>query len=70
MSHNIWLPEDFAPDLLVLKLLSHRTIEKLGHLGDGDGGDVDVVCVTLYFTRLCLYAVNYKEVLWAEGTIY
>ena len=44
--------------------MSHRNIDKLGQLGDGDVGDVDVVCFALYFMRLCLYAVNSKEVPW------
>ena len=47
---------------LVLKLVSHRTIKKLVQLCDGDGVDVSMVCVTLYFLRLHLYAVNTREV--------
>ena len=50
--------------------MSHRNIDKLGQLGDGDVGDVDVVCFALYFMRLCLYAVNSKEVPWKEITVY
>ena len=47
LSHKLWYPEDFVSDILVLKLVSHRTINKLVHLGDGDGLDVAVVCATL-----------------------
>ena len=50
--------------------MSHRIINKLGQLGDGDGGYVVVVCDTLYFVMVCLYAVNSKEVPWEERTIY
>ena len=70
MSHKLCLPEEFASDILVLKLVSHRTIEKLGQLCGGNGGDVAVVCVTFYFMRLFLYAVNYTELSWEERTIY
>ena len=49
VSHKMWSFEDFVSDNLILKIVIHRTIDKLGQLGDGDGGDVAVVCVTLYF---------------------
>ena len=49
--------------------MCHRNIEKLGQLRDGDGGDVAVVCVTLYFMRMNFYRVNAKEVPWEEITI-
>ena len=70
VSHNLWLPGDFATYILVLKLLSHITIANLGQLGEGDEGDVGVVFFTLYFMRLCLYAVNSKNMPWEERTIY
>ena len=31
-------------------------------LNGSDGGDIALVCVNLYFMRLCLYAVSSKEV--------
>ena len=47
MSHKLWHPKDFASEILVLKLVSHRTIDNLGQLGGSDVGDVAIVCVTL-----------------------
>ena len=70
VSHKLYHPENFASDILVLKLLSQRTIKKLGKLGDGDGVDVAVVCVTLYFVRLHLHKVNVKELPCEERTVY
>ena len=61
---NLWRPEDFASDLLVLKLVIHRTINKFRQLGDFDGGDFSVVGFKLYCMRLRFYAVNEKEVMW------
>ena len=41
-------------------------MKKLGKLGDGDGEYVAVVCVTFYFMRLSLYAVNSNGLPWEE----
>ena len=70
VSHNMWSFEDFVSDNLILKIVIHRTIDKLVQLGDGDGGDDSVVCITLYFIRLHLYAVNSKGVPWEERKFY
>ena len=40
------------------------------NLGIIDGGDNDVVWVTLYFIKTSFYEVNSKEVTWEERTIY
>ena len=50
--------------------MNQRSINKLGQLGNGDEGDVYVVCVTLFFTSLSLYAVNAKDIPWEEIKCY
>ena len=47
VSHNICRPEEFASNILVLKLLTHITIDRLVQLGDSDGGDFSVLFVHL-----------------------
>ena len=54
LSHKLWCPEDFSSDILVLKLLSYKTIKKLGYLGDGDGGDAVVVCHLVIYEAVFL----------------
>ena len=68
--HKLWRQEDFASDLLVLKLASYKTIKALVELDSNAVGDVAVVCAILYFTILRLYVVNAKEVSWKERLIY
>ena len=58
---EIWRPTDWASDLLVLKLNSSDTVMKLLTLSDEDVGSTAVLAITLYFTRLKLYAVNAKK---------
>ena len=61
VAKEIWRPTDWASDLLVLRLNSADTITRLLSLSDEDIGSVAVLAVTLYFTRLKLYAVNAKK---------
>ena len=70
VSHKLWCLKDFASYLLILKRVIHKTIKKLIQLCYGDGVDVAVVYLNLYLVRLCLYAVNSKEVRCEERTIY
>ena len=62
VSMDLWRPNDFASDLLVLKLVSVKTIEKLEEIDDPFGstscGDKGVLSLTLFFIRLHLHAVN------------
>ena len=52
---------DFASDLLVLRLASLSTVEKLSTLTlSQDAGTVGIMCLGLYFMRLNLFAVNSK----------
>ena len=62
--------EDFASDILVLKLNSHTTIQKIIDLKTNYVGDDAVTCVSLYMERLSAYAVNAKDVPWDERLIY
>ena len=52
MTRELWRPEDFAYDLLVLKLNSHTTIQKIISMKMNDVGDAAVTCVSLYMARL------------------
>jgi hypothetical protein len=61
VAKEIWRPTDWASDLLVLKLNSLDTVTKLLRLSDEDVGSTVVLTITLYFTRLKLYAVNAKK---------
>ena len=45
-------------------------MKMLLNLDSSNGGYITVVCVTLYFTRLRLYAVNSKDVHWYKRTIH
>ena len=66
VSMDLWRPNDFASDLLVLKLVSLKTIEKLDlaeePFGSTSRGDKGVLSLTLFFIRLHLHAVNGLEV--------
>ena len=57
-----WHPKDFAYDILVLKLASSETVQKLtGIIMIGDYLETfGSLCTSLYFLRLGLYAVNTK----------
>ena len=57
---DLWRVKDFASDLLVLKLASEKTINKLSQLDNEDSSCIAVLSVTLYFLRLRLYSVNAK----------
>jgi len=66
VSTDLWRPKDFASDLLVLRLLSAKTIKALDEstdpLGSTSSGDKGLLSLTLFFMRLQLYAVNGKQV--------
>ena len=56
-----WRIEDYASDLMVLRLASTVSVQKLVQLETSDKGNVVVLVLTLYFIRLRLYAVNAKK---------
>ena len=62
VSMELWRPSDFASDLLVLKLVSCKTIKKLDEaedpLGSTARGYEGVLSLTLFFIRLHLHAIN------------
>ena len=70
LPQELWCPEDFASDHLVLKITIHGTIMNLVGLGSRYGGNIAMVCVTLYLMQLSLFGVNKKDVLWEENIIY
>ena len=67
VSVDLYRPKDFASDLLVLRLVSTKTIKALAEsssdpFGSTSSGDRGVLSLTLFFMRLHLYAVNGKIV--------
>ena len=62
--------EYFASDILVIKLNSHTTIQKIIYLKTNYVCDDAVTCVSLYMARLSTYAVKAKDVPWDERLIY
>ena len=49
VTNKLYLPEDFAPDHIVLKLSIHEIIKKLVDLDNINGeGGVSVFCVIFY----------------------
>ena len=57
----LWRVKDFASDLLVLRLASQETVDRIYALEGEDLGSVAVTCVTLYFVRARLLSVNAKS---------
>ena len=62
--------KDFTSDLLVLKWASFETISKLNRLTHEDQGSVAVLCASLYFLRIRLFAVNSKKLGYCEWINY
>ena len=60
---DLWRIKDYASDLLVLKLASSSTVGALCNIvgTEKDSVIVTVLCISLYFMRLQLYAVNCKK---------
>ncbi len=69
VAHDLWQVKDFASDLLILKLASADTVEKLCSLVDEDQGCIGVICATLYFMRARLCSVNSKSVCYRDRLI-
>ena len=60
----------YASDLLVLRLASGVTLEKVNILGNINLGSKSVLSTTLYFTRLQLFRVNAKVLGFKERVMY
>ena len=63
---ELWRVKDWASDLVVLRLASADTVGKLASMYREEVGSVSVLCVTLYFMRLKLFAVNTKRALYRD----
>ena len=64
ISKDLWRSKDFASDILFLKLDFSETVILLTDIimiGDYSSA-VGSLCNSLYFLRLCLYAVNTKVI--------
>ena len=69
-TQELWRPEEYISYHMVLKLLRYGTIKKLVGLYSSNGGDTFMVCGTLYFMQLRLFAVNAKYFTQEEMVIY
>ena len=58
VSAELWRVKDWASNLVLLRLASENTVAKVAKLVNEDVESVPVLCVTLYFLRLKLFAVN------------
>ena len=70
VTRELWQPEDFLYYLLVLKLNSHTTIQKIIAVEMNDVGDAAVTHVSFYMARIHAYDVNVKYLPWGEHLIY
>ena len=70
MTRELWRLEDFASNLLFIKLNSHTTIQNIIAVKTNDVGDADVIYVSLYMARICSYDINAKDVPWDERLIF
>ena len=56
---DLWRVKDWASDQVVTALASPDTVTRIASLGDSeDTGSVALMCATMFFLRLRLYAVN------------
>eukprot|EP00957_Ditylum_brightwellii_P106051 8089272-Ditylum_brightwellii.AAC.1 len=58
---KLWRVKDWVSDNLVLKLALSTTVESLVTLHEEEDASIAVLCMTLYFMRLKLLAVNAKK---------
>ena len=58
---ELWRIKDWASDLVVSRLASAKSVAKVAMLSNEEVGSVSVLCLTLYFIRLKLFAVNAKK---------
>ena len=70
VTRELWQPEDFSSDLLILKLDIHTTFHKIVDVKTNDVGDSAVTFLSLYMAILRTYAFNAKDVPWDERLIY
>ena len=70
VSQELWRIQDYASDLLVLRLASAETIYKVNLVEDLGVGSKAFLDSTLYFTRLRLFAVNSKVLGFKERIMY
>ena len=68
-SNKLFEVKDFACDRLVLDLCSADTVSKILNLEDEDPVTNITLCLTLYFMRVHLFAVNCKGQLSANERI-
>ena len=67
---ELWRIQDYASDLLVLRLSSGVTLQKVDIVENVSLGSKAVLSKTLYFTKLRLFEVNAKVLGFKECVIY
>ena len=58
---DLWRVKDWASDNLFLRLALSPILEKLVALHEEEDASIAVLCMTLYFMRLKLFAINAKK---------
>ena len=68
---ELWRVKDWASDLVVLRMASSQTVQKVAALSESeDQGTVAVMCTSLYFIRLKLFSVNCKKLGFRERVVF
>eukprot|EP00978_Attheya_sp_CCMP212_P019382 scaffold54306_cov38-Attheya_sp.AAC.2 len=67
---ELWSIQAYVSDLLVLRLTSGVTLEKVNFVENISLGSKAVLSTTLYFTRLRLFGVNVKVLGFKECVMY
>ena len=71
VAREFWRFKDWASDLLPTEIASADTVGKISRLATTEYiGTVAVICVSLYFTRQNLFAVNAKICGWQERVVF
>lgn len=64
VAKELYRPQDYASDAVVLRLCSHDTLKKLIENDSADTGNVAVTIVSLLMMRMRLFAVNSRTSSW------
>ena len=70
VARELYAIQDWASDVVVERLCSAATVEKLLSKNFADVGNLSVLVVNLTFIRLRNYSVNARELHWKDRCIY
>ena len=70
IEQELWRVKDFALDLIVLKLASTKTVFAILSLLPADPVSNKATCITLFFMRMHLFAVNNNVIVTAKTRVF